>query len=767
MRRGRKGAMRRLLSSAMAGLIGLTALGGAVPLLAQSGGPAASGFPAAAQAPANAPNVLLILTDDVGFAASSTFGGGIPTPTFDQLAQRGLRYSNFNTAALCSPTRAALLTGRNPHAVGTGQVTDMAVGEPGYTSVIPKSAATIAHVLRANGYSNAWFGKNHNIPSWQDGPLGPFDQWARGLGFDYFYGFHGGWVDQFSPPLYENGQPVSSTSSPDYILDRDLADRATAWLDMQRSQGGGKPFFLYYAPGTAHAPLQAPREWLAKFRGKFDGGWDSYRADVFARQKRMGIVPKSAQLAPMPPGTPAWSTLSADQRTVFARYMEAYAAALAFCDDQIGRIIQNLNDSGELDNTIVIYIQGDNGASAEGGANGSVNYFNHLPGDSDLKWALAHLDEIGGPNTQAIHPVGWASALNTPFPYYKVMASRLGGIRNGMVISWPEKIRERGIRAQFTHVTDVAPTLYELIGIDVPEVINGASQQQFNGVSFAYSLPDAATPEKPRTQYFEVLGHAAVYKDGWFAATPMKSVDGRGYLGPAFGDSWLLYDLRADFTQTRNIADDQPQKLAEMRALFDVEARENNVFPIQSNPFAALMPDKRPNLFLKPKPYRFSAGPWRYGAGKFPSVINGSWSVEAKLTLGDRGGNGTIVSQGDRFAGWGLFIVDGAPLFKYNSDLANGVQLTAPIPLTTGTHDLRVTFAPDGPGFGRGGEFALEINGKQLAKQRIERTVPIGFSFTPATIGHSVGPALLSNYPSPFKFDGQLDEVLITPRPKD
>jgi arylsulfatase len=502
--------------------LGKLLIGAALVLRCSAGVASAGGiYPPAASPPAGAPNVLIIMTDDVGYAASSTFGGAIPTPTFDRLAADGLRYNNFHTTALCSPTRAALLTGRNHHAVGFGSVADLAQGEPGYNSIMPKSAGTIGQALSAAGYDTAWFGKNHNVPTWQSGPLGPFDQWASGLGFRYFYGFNGGLTNQFFPALIENNNTIEPPKRPGYILDRDLADHAIAWLRMQQTESGGRPFLLYYAPGTAHAPVQAPADWIARFKGKFNAGWDVYRQETFARQKRMGIIPANARLTPLPPNVKPWANLSTDEKRVAARYMEVYAAMLAHCDDQIGRIIDELQHTGQLDNTLVIYIQGDNGASPEGGAIGSFDYAGQLGGGAgagqELAHALAHLDEIGGPRSFEVGPAGWAVAMDTPFPYYKLIASHLGGTTNGMVISWPSRIKSRGIRSQFTDVTDIMPTVLDAAGISPPVMLNGVAQQPFDGTSVAYSFDHPEAPERHTIQYFEIFGNAALYKD------PMRS----------------------------------------------------------------------------------------------------------------------------------------------------------------------------------------------------------------------------------------------------
>ncbi len=728
------------------------------------------GYPPAPEAPKGAPNILLIMTDDVGFAASTAFGGAIPTPTFDALAARGLRYNNFNTTALCSPTRAALLTGRNHHAVGFGSVSDFARGEPGYSSVIPHSAATIAQVLRQHGYNSAFLGKNHNVPSWQSGPLGPFDQWGTGLGFDYFYGFNGGLTDQFAPALIEGNRSIEPPrNDPGYILDRDLADHAIDWLRMQRVQGGGKPFFLYYAPGTAHAPLQAPREWIERFRGEFDGGWDLYRRQSFERQKRLGVIPAGARLAPLPAGIPRWNSLTPDQKRVYARLMEAYAAALAYADAQIGRVIDELKSSGRFDNTLILYIQGDNGASAEGGENGSLDYAGRLPPADELAYALEHLDDIGGPDSYPIAPAGWAVALNTPFPYYKVVASRLGGVRNGMVVSWPAgQIKDPGaIRSQFLHVTDVAPTIYDLIGIEPPASVNGVPQQPIDGASFASTFAQPGAASAHEIQYFEILGNAAIYQDGWLAASRLLPSGQAGHLFPDMKAPWALFDLNTDFSQTTDVSRRYPERLARLRSLFDREAKRNKVYPMSDKPFALLLPQNRPEVTAQPGSYTFFPDGHRYSDGTFPSILNRSWTLQAVVETRSRDPEGMIVTQGGRFSGWGLYLIGGHPTFAYRASNHDEslFRLTADRPIEPGRHVMEVSFAYDGGGVGRGGRFELKVDGEVAGTVRAPATVPFKFAPEDASIGFDGGTSLTEEYLAPFSFSETIHAVTLRLQP--
>lgn len=749
-------------------LIGFAAL----PLLALHGGLAAgqstppAGFPTQPTAPAGAPNVIVIMTDDIGFGAGTTFGGAIPTPTMDGLAANGLRYDNFHVNALCSPSRAALLTGRNAHAVGFGGVTDFGHGDAGYNTVIPRSAATIGQILKANGYDTAWFGKNHTIPTWQNGPLGPFDQWASGLGFDYFYGFLGGLSDQFHPPLVENNSTVEPPDRPDYVLDRDLADHAIQWIRAQKAAGGGRPFLTHYAPGTAHGPLQAPADWIARFRGKFDSGWDDLRQETFARQKRLGVIPANATIAPPPPGIPAWNSLSADQKRLYARYMEVYAAQLAFCDHEIGRIVDTLREAGQLDNTIIVYIQGDNGASPEGGITGAIDYainLNAAPrkADEELPDALRRIDDIGGPTTYPIAPIGWTVAMNTPFPYFKTVASRLGGITDGMVISWPAGIKARGEQGQFTHLVDVLPTILDAARLTAPDTIGGVSQQPFDGVSFAYSFDRPDAPSRHRSQYFETLGNAAFYQDGWLAASPVKFGGPRG-VPAALDPQWELYDLNHDSSQTIDLAARYPEKLKELRAAFDAEAARNHVLPMVSDTSHVLLAQSRPEALARPGRYVLVPSAMRYTESTFPNIKNRSWSVEADLDIPAGGGNGVLITEGGRFSGWGLAMLGSVPTFLYRTGDGNAaLTRLAGQKLAQGTHRVKIDFTVDGAGLGRGGIVRLSADGKPAGEVRLEKTIAFKFSPEGGSVGHDTGTPLIDDYRVPGTYNGALRSVTV------
>ena len=672
-------------------------------------------FPQPPAAPAGAPNVLLILSDDVGFGASSTFGGPVATPTFDALAAEGLRYNAFHTTAMCSPTRAALLTGRNHHAVASGSIADVAVDAPGYTSVIPKSAATVARVLKDHGYDTAMVGKNHNTPTWENSLLGPFDNWPNGWGFDYFYGFNGPFADQFHPSLVENRNTVRPPDTPGYFLENDLADHLIQWLRAQHNLRPDHPFFAYYASGATHAPHHVPAEWIGRFKGRFDQGWDKLREETFARQKRMGVIPANAVLTSRPAGLPAWESLSPEMKRAYSHMMEVAAAQLAYFDDQIGRVVAALRATGELDNTMVIYIQGDNGASTED-LKGSTQELRTIAGftatDADL---IRDIDKHGGPESFPNYPAAWAWATNAPFQWGKRVASHLGGLRDGMVISWPKRIKQVGqIRGQFGHVTDIAPTIYEVAGITPPATVDGVPQQPIDGVSLAYTFDQAKAPSRHREQYFEMLGNRAYYKDGWMASTipgnpswePTGKVDPNTF-------QWALYDLNTDWSQSKDVSARYPGKLAELKADFEAAAMKYNVYPLDADLVLRMGPGRRPSLVDGRTSFTYYPGDTRYTATAFPALAPG-WTISAAVTTGPARSDGTIFVQGDHFGGQGLLIRDGMPTYVLNpGDMRQVVLVRAAQPLAPGRHLIEVAFMPaTGPGAAT--TIDLRVDGKSV-----------------------------------------------------
>lgn len=677
-------------------------------------------YPARPQAPKGAPNVLLVLTDDVGYSASSTFGGAVPTPTLDGLARTGLRYTRFHNAAMCSPTRAALLTGRNHHAVGFGAISDVAVDQEGYTSVMPRSAATIARVLRDNGYDTAFFGKNHNTPDWETGPLGPFDRWPNAFGFDHFYGFNGAATDQFFPELIENTTTLRrNPKDRDYTLDRDLSDHMLQWLQTQHTLQPGRPFFLYLAPAAMHGPQQVPLEWVAKFRGKFDAGWDVMREEILARQKRLGIVPPEASLAPRPEGIVAWNSLPAEKKKVYARLMEVAAAQLAFSDYQVGRVMDHLRKTGQMDNTLVMFIQGDNGAAMHslGGSKNVYSAFAEVTGsDAEL---VAAIDKLGGPETASLYPAGWAFATDTPFPWGKTFASHLGGIRNGMVVSWPRRIKDQGgIRSQFGHVVDIAPTLYEAIGIQAPAEVDGVAQQPIDGVSLVYSFDDARAPERHREQYFEMLGNRSYYKDGWIASTTPAAPPWQFSNADPNKLQWELYDLNADYSQTKNLAASNPGKLEELKAAFGIAAEKYHVFPLVTDYLKRMDPRRRPAAMPVGAATTYHPGSGRYPVATWPAISR-TWRAEANVTAISSRDSGPIFSFGSRFAGYALSLERGVPVFVFNPTgrVEERRELRAPAGIAPGARAIAVAFSPEGEKT----KLTLSVDGRTVATASLDR----------------------------------------------
>ena len=735
-------------------------------------------FPKSVEAPAGAPNVLLIMTDDVGFGASSTFGGPIQTPNFQRIADSGLRYNMFHTTALCSPTRAALITGRNHHTNASGVITEFATGYPGYNSLVPKSSGSVGEVLKENGFNTSWFGKMHNVPDCMSSQAGPFDLWPSGLGFEYFYGFLGGDSDQWHPALYENTRPIEPyLGNPLYILDRDLADKAISWLRMQHALAPNKPWLLYYATGTAHAPHHAPKEWIAKYRGQFDQGWDKVREETLARQIKLGVVPANTQLTKRPDGIPAWDSLSADQKRLYARMMEVYAGALSHADYQIGRLLDAVQESGQLENTLVIFLMGDNGASAEGTLQGTTNEVATAANSvtESLPYLLSMIDELGGPLTYNHYPVGWAHAMDAPMQWTKQVASHFGGSRNGMVISWPARIKDKGsLRSQFCHVIDIVPTIYEAAGITPPTVMDGVQQKPLEGVSLVYTFDNANAPTRHSTQYFELVGNRAIYKDGWMASTtplrlPWVTI---GFEPNPDDFKWELYNINEDFSQANNLAEKNPNKLKELQDAFDVEAKKYNVYPLDSSFASRADPAIRPSLTRGRTEFAYYQGMVRIPEGSAPNFKNKSWAIAAEVTVPDNLANGVLATIGGRFGGWALLMEGGKPEFVYalSNQPEHKFWIASNQPIPAGNHVVRFEFKYDGGGIGKGATGTLFVDGTAVAEGRIAQTVGVRFSLDETfDVGSDMGTPVVEDYldKMPFAFTGTLKKFVVVLEPEN
>jgi arylsulfatase len=737
-------------------------------------------FPKGVEAPKDAPNILLILTDDVGFGASSVFGGPIQTPTFQRLADSGLRYNMFHTTALCSPTRAALITGRNHHDVASGVITEMATGYPGYNSLVPKSAGSVGEVLRENGYNTSWFGKMHNVPDWMSSQAGPFDLWPSGLGFEYFYGFIGGDSDQWHPALYENTRPIEPyLGKKDYILDHDLADQAIRYMRMQHALAPNKPWFVYYATGTAHAPHHAPKEWIAKYKGQFDQGWDKVRDETLARQKKLGVVPANTDLSKRPDQIPAWDSLSADQKRLYAHMMEVYAGALSYADNQIGRLLDEVEQSGQRDNTLIFFIMGDNGASAEGSLQGTTNEVATAGNGvkEDLSFLLSQIDNLGGPLTYNHYPVGWAHAMDAPMQWTKQVASHFGGTRNGMVISWPAKIKDKGgLRSQFCHVIDIVPTIYEATGITPPDVLDGVKQQPIDGVSLVYTFDQASQPTHHSSQYFELVGNRAMFKDGWMASTTPLRLPWITAVGVAEANpddfKWELYNVNEDFSQAHNLADKNPDKLKELQDAFDVEAKKYNVYPLDSSFAPRFDPTIRPSLTRGRNEFVYYPGMIRIPEGSAPDFKNKSWTAAAEVNIPKTSASGVLATIGGRFGGWALWLDNGKPRFAYalSNQPAHKFRAASDQTLAPGDHVVRVAFKYAGGGIGKGATATLLVDEKQVAQVSIPQTVAARFSLDETfDVGEDTGTPVVEDYAAkmPYEFTGTLKKFGVVLQPEN
>jgi arylsulfatase A-like enzyme len=719
--------------------------------------------------PEGAPNVLIVLIDDVGFGASSAFGGPINTPNAERLASNGLKYSRFHTTALCSPTRQALLTGRNHHTVGMGGITEIASSAPGYNSIRPNTCAPLADTLKLNGYSTAQFGKCHEVPVWETSPMGPFHAWPTGSGFEYFYGFIGGEAHQYYPAIYEGTVPVEPEKTPEegYHFMEDMTDKAIAWVRQQKALMPDKPFFAYFAPGATHAPHHVTPEWADKYKGAFDDGWDALRERIFARQKELGVIPEDAELTPRHDEIPAWADMPEELKPVLRRQMEVYAGFLEFTDHHVGRLIDALDDLGVLENTLVYYIIGDNGASAEGTLNGTYNEMINFNGAAALEtpeFMIERLDRFGGPDSYNHYAVGWAHAMCTPYQWTKQVASHWGGTRNGTIVHWPKGIEAQGeIRPQFAHVIDVAPTVLEVAGLPEPTFVHGVQQKPYEGVSMAYSFEDADAAERHTTQYFEMFCNRGIYHQGWTAVTrhsvPWLMV---GHEWPALDeDVWELYDTNSDWTQARNLAAEQPEKLRDLQRLFLIEAAKYNVLPLDDRGIERAVPEiaGRPTLIAGERQLLF-AGMGRLSENSVVNVKNKSHSVTAEIVVPAGGGAGVIVAQGGSIGGWSLYVKDGKPRYCYNLLGLQRFYVDADREVPEGTHQVRMEFDYAGPGLGKGGTATLYLDGVEVGAGEVQATAAMVFSADDTCdVGRENGALVADDYPVPNDFTGAINWV--------
>ncbi len=717
----------------------------------------------------NAPNIFVVLIDDVGYGQFSTFGGAIPTPTLDRVANNGLRYTQFHTTALCSPSRAALLTGRNHHSVATGGIMEIGTGLPGYSGVIPQSAATFAKVLQENGYATSFFGKNHNIPDWETSAAGPFDHWPIGQGFDYFYGFVGGDTDQYHPALVENTTrlepPETNSDGSPYHLTTDMADHAINYIQTIKALSPEKPFLAYFATGATHAPHQVPQEWSDKFKGQFDMGWDKYREQTFERQKKLGVIPADAQLTPRPSTLPAWDSISPEEQKVAARMAEVFAGFTAQTDYEVGRVIDAIDELGELDNTLVIYIAGDNGASAEGGLQGLLNemsFFNGVPENSEER--LAAIDTLGSEMHFNHFPAGWAWAMDTPFQWTKQIASHFGGTRNGMAIAWPKRIKDKGgIRYQFSHVIDIAPTILEAVGLQPPVEVNGIAQQPIEGTSLVYTFDDAKAPTRHTTQYFEMFGNQGIYSNGWMASALFNDQPWSSY-NPnkdVLNLDWELYNIDEDFSQAVDLAEAMPEKLHEMKTLFFAEAARYNVLPLDPRKVERLRVENRPSLTQGRSKFTYPNG-FRAPEGSAPDVKHKNHTITADVVIPSEGTEGILVTHGGRFTGYGMFLQDDKLVYYYNLAGSKRYEVKSTTNVPRGKVALKAVYKTDADQPYAGATVTLYANNKKIGQGRVEKSIPNRISLDETfDVGYDTGTPVTESYKVPFAFTGTLNKVTV------
>jgi len=723
--------------------------------------------------PKGAPNVLVILLDDAGYGSASAFGGPCQTPTAEKLAAGGLKYNRFHTTALCAPTRQALLTGRNHHSVGMGCITELATGAPGYNSVLPNTCAPLARTLKLNGYSTAQFGKCHEVPVWQASPVGPFDAWPTGGGgFEYFYGFIGGEANQWYPTLYEGTTPIEVEKTPEegYHLMEDMTDKAIAWVAQQKALAPDKPFFIYFAPGATHAPHHVPKEWADKYKGKFDKGWDRLREETFARQKKLGVIPSDCQLTPRPKEIPAWDEMPEAFKPFLSREMEVYAGFMEYTDYHIGRLLDLLEKLKILDDTLVYYIVGDNGASAEGSVNGCYNemsYFNGLQSLETPEFLMPRLEKLGGPESYNHYAVGWAWAMDTPYQWTKQVASHWGGTRNGTIVHWPKGIQTKGgIRSQFHHVIDIAPTVLEVAGIPEPLSVNGVQQRPIEGVSMLSSFNDAKAAERRETQYFEMFGNRGIYHKGWTAVTkhrtPWLVMSEKP---PAFDDDvWELYDTTKDWSQAKDLSKEMPEKLHELQRLWLIEAVKYNVLPLDDRMVERLNPDfaGRPVL-IRGKTQLLFGGMGRLAENCVLSIKNKSHSVTAEIVVPEKGAEGVIISQGANIGGWSLYAKGGRLKYCYNFGGFRHFFVEATKPIPAGQHQVRMEFAYAGGGLGKGGKVTLYYDGQKVGEGEVGATLAMVYSADDGCdVGEDSGAPVSPDYgPRGNAFNGSVRGVQI------
>ncbi len=722
------------------------------------------------KAPKNAPNVLIVLIDDMGFGQSSAFGGPVHMPTAERIATNGLRYNDFHTTALCSPTRAALLTGRNHHMCNMGSITETATAFPGQTGKRPNSVAPLAEMLRLNGYATGAFGKSHETAVWEVSPSGPTDRWPTRSGFDKFYGFIGGEANQWAPTVYDGLNQIEIPKDPNYHLIPDMTKQAINWMQYVKSLTPEKPFFIYFAPGGTHAPHHVPAEWITKYKGKFDQGWDKVREETLARQKQLGVVPQDTTLAPKPEAIKDWDKLTPDEKKLFAHQMEVFAGYGEFTDHNAGKLIEAIEKTGQLDNTLIFYIIGDNGASAEGGFNGLFNemsYFNGAP--ESVEDILKHYNELGGPNSYGHYAAGWAVAGDTPYTWTKQVASDYGGTKNGIAIHWPKGISGKGeLRSQFHHVIDIAPTILEAAGLPEPKVVNSTAQTPIEGTSMLYSFNDAKAASHHTTQYFEIFGNRSIYNNGWLAGTVHRAPWEMKSRAPFADDKWSLYDTTKDHSLKENLSEKMPDKLKEMQSIFLKEAVKYSVLPLDDRLFERLNAKLvgRPDLMAGRTSLTLHEGMTGMSENVFIDVKNRSFSITADTLIPDGGASGALLAQAGKFGGWSFYLKDGKPMYTYNWLGAKQNTIAAAKPVAAGPATIRFDFAYDGGGAGKGGTGTITVNGEQVAQGRIDQTQAFMFSADEgADVGCDLGTAVVESYQVPFKFTGTINSVTVAMKP--